>query len=368
MEDSQHTHAYVEDDVTDLPRERTFETPYDPPISRHHPYIDSMQSASEEPYTSRVPAQIPSNEPLRNERFANKYEPTRPTDFSKQKSSRLNKKWQRRLYWIVPLGIVALVLVILFEVYKDDFERWVSPLTKWLRDRESWSWVIPTVILIILSFPPLFGHEIVQIIVGLAFPLGVAIGIACAGAVLGEAACFIVFKYGFTWWVEKKIAEKVSWAATARVAQEAGFRGVLVIRYSIVPPHLANPLFSCTGMKFWLYMVTVLLSLPKSMVFVALGAPTSKNSKAAKYGKVIAVAVVVAVTVFASIWIRKKMSIATKQIEAERNIAPEGDEELGMLTPSLEESGTDDISYKGAATPYRPYQGTPAGSQPHQNF
>ncbi len=72
------------------------------------------------------------------------------------------------IYRIVPLGILALVLVILFEVYKDDFERWVSPLTKWLRDRESWSWVIPTVILIILSFPPLFGHEIVQIIVGVS--------------------------------------------------------------------------------------------------------------------------------------------------------------------------------------------------------
>ena len=45
-----------------------------------------------------------------------------------------------------------------------------------------------------------------------------------------------MFKYGFTWWVEKKIQQKVSWAATARVAQQAGFRGVLVIRYSIVPP------------------------------------------------------------------------------------------------------------------------------------
>jgi hypothetical protein len=45
-----------------------------------------------------------------------------------------------------------------------------------------------------------------------------------------------VFKYFFTGWVDKKIATKIKWAAVARVAQEAGFRGVLVIRYSIVPP------------------------------------------------------------------------------------------------------------------------------------
>jgi len=241
---------------------------------------------------------------------------------------------------MVPLGILAIVLAVLFEVYKSDFERWVRPLTDWLRKREAWSWAIPTVILVILSFPPLFGHEIVQLIVGLAFPLGVAIGIACAGAILGEAACFLVFKYMFTGWVEKKIATQVRWAAVARVAQEAGFRGVLVIRYSIVPPHLANPLFSCTGMKFWLYMATVILSLPKSMVFVALGSPSSEHSKGAKWGKVVAIGIVVLITVFASWWIRKKMVVATREIEAERNITHDGDEEYEMLTPPMRHEDT----------------------------
>lgn len=45
-----------------------------------------------------------------------------------------------------------------------------------------------------------------------------------------------MFKFFFTAFVTRKINEKVSWAATARVTQEAGFRGVLVIRYSIIPP------------------------------------------------------------------------------------------------------------------------------------
>lgn len=68
----------------------------------------------------------------------------------------------------MPLCILAIVLVVLFEVYKSDFERWVRPLADWLRERAAWSWVIPVVILIILSFPPLFGHEIVQLIVGVS--------------------------------------------------------------------------------------------------------------------------------------------------------------------------------------------------------
>ena len=71
---------------------------------------------------------------------------------------------------MVPLGILLIVIAVLFEVYKTDFERWARPLTDWLRARESWSWVLPVVILIVLSFPPLFGHEIVQLIVGVGGP------------------------------------------------------------------------------------------------------------------------------------------------------------------------------------------------------
>jgi hypothetical protein len=49
-------------------------------------------------------------------------------------------------------------------------------------------------------------------------------------------------------------------------------------------------------MKFWLYMVTVILSLPKTMVFVALGTPSSETRKGTKYAKVVAIGVVVVIT------------------------------------------------------------------------
>lgn len=89
---------------------------------------------------------------------------------------------------IVPLCIVALVVAVLFEMYKDQIEERMQPMSDWLKERK-WSWVIPVAILVLLSFPPLFGHEIVQLILGLAYPLGEALGIACAGAIIGEAAC-----------------------------------------------------------------------------------------------------------------------------------------------------------------------------------
>jgi hypothetical protein len=46
--------------------------------------------------------------------------------------------------------------------------------------------------------------------------------------------------------------------------------------------------------------------------------------------------------VFASWWIRKKMAVATREIEAERDITHDGDEEYEMLTPPVR---PDDTSY-----------------------
>lgn len=43
-------------------------------------------------------------------------------------------------------------------------------------------------------------------------------------------------------------------------------------------------------------MVTVIASLPKVIVFVALGTPSSEHSKGARVGKVIAIGVVVVIT------------------------------------------------------------------------
>lgn len=59
---------------------------------------------------------------------------------------------------------------------------------------------------------------------------------------------------------------------------------------------LANPIFSCTGMKFWIYMATVIASLPKIIVFVALGTPSSEKIKGAKAGKIIAIGVLCVIT------------------------------------------------------------------------
>jgi hypothetical protein len=65
--------------------------------------------------------------------------------------------------------------------------------------------------------------------------------------------------------------------------------------------------------------------------------------------------------VFASLWIRKKMTIAVKEIRAERALL-QGDEELQMLTPNVQGFGSSDTSYhNGAITTPHPYR-SPIGT------
>lgn len=66
-------------------------------------------------------------------------------------------------------------------------------------------------------------------------------------------------------------------------------------------------------------MLTVVLSLPKQIIFVVLGDPSSKGKTGAKIGKVIAVGVLVLITLFGTRWIYRRIAIAKKEIEAERN-------------------------------------------------
>lgn len=66
----------------------------------------------------------------------------------------------------------------------------ISLLLSLVRDLKV-GWLIPIAILFVLSFPPLFGNEIVLILVGVVWGLGEGFGIAAAGTILGEVANFM---------------------------------------------------------------------------------------------------------------------------------------------------------------------------------
>jgi uncharacterized membrane protein YdjX (TVP38/TMEM64 family) len=86
-------------------------------------------------------------------------------------------------YYIIFTLIILLVAFL--TIYHKKIVEWLTPISKKVRS-VSWGWVIPVVILFIISFPPLFGHEIVGILLGVVYGLWIGFGVLCLGTLLGE--------------------------------------------------------------------------------------------------------------------------------------------------------------------------------------
>lgn len=112
-------------------------------------------------------------------------------------------------------------------------------------------WTIPIAVLVVISFPPLFGHEIVAVLVGIIWVrpsprpsrpipslpltppspprktqhqgLWIGFGIVAAGTFLGEMANFFTFKYWFRAHAERLEEKDVAYACLAQAVRDGGF-------------------------------------------------------------------------------------------------------------------------------------------------
>ncbi|KAI0364246.1 hypothetical protein BV20DRAFT_872629 [Pilatotrama ljubarskyi] len=134
-----------------------------------------------------------------------------------------------------------------------------------------YGWTIPIAVLFVISFPPLFGHEIVAILCGLVWGLGPGFGIVAAGTFIGEVGNFYAFKYCCAARGEKLEKTKLSYACLARVVREGGFKIALIARLSAIPGHFTTAVFSTCGMGIWTFSIAAILSLPKQFITVYLG-------------------------------------------------------------------------------------------------
>ena len=96
-------------------------------------------------------------------------------------------------------------------------------------------WTIPIAVLFVLSFPPLFGQEIVCVLVGAVWGLWVGFGIVSAGTFIGEIGNFYAFKYCLRGHALRLEERNPNYACLAHIVREGGFFLIFVIRLSAVP-------------------------------------------------------------------------------------------------------------------------------------
>ncbi|KAJ7641444.1 hypothetical protein FB45DRAFT_1022192 [Roridomyces roridus] len=208
---------------------------------------------------------------------------------------------------------VVIVVIALIESYHEKILNGLKPATSWLH-RTPGAWVIPIVILIAMSFPPLFGHELVAVVCGITWGLGVGFAIVAAGTLLGEICTFFVFKYACSPRARKAEATNMSYATLAHVVRSGGLPIAIVIRFSALPSHLTTAVFATCGMQFWVFLVAAVVTLPKQLVVVYIGeALQSNDSRSNKIQRAVLV-VTTLITILAMVYIRRVRTAAKPSV------------------------------------------------------
>ncbi|TEA17144.1 Golgi apparatus membrane protein TVP38 [Colletotrichum sidae] len=168
------------------------------------------------------------------------------------------------------LGIGILVATIFISLHHDEVVSKLRPFSEKVREIPG-GFLIPIAILILISFPPLFGHEIVALLCGVVYGLWVGFAIVAAGTFLGEIGTWFAFKYTLRRKAHKLERTNLNYGALARLTRDGGFWIVFIIRFSVIPSHFSTAVFSTCDVKFWHFAVSTFLTLPKQIILVYLG-------------------------------------------------------------------------------------------------
>ncbi|KDN40188.1 hypothetical protein RSAG8_08251, partial [Rhizoctonia solani AG-8 WAC10335] len=235
--------------------------------------------------------------------------------------------------------IILIIITILLSVLHKQIVTAFLPAAKWVK-RAPAGWLIPIALLVVLSVPPLFGAEIVHVLCGMFYGLGIGFLLVCVGTVLGEALTFFMFRYCLRSRADKLERGKGSpqWAALARVIREGGFWVALVIRYSAIPTHIGTALFAACGMNFWVFLLTLVLSLPRQLAGVYIGVLAEEDaeghpSKTDKTISTVVLVITIVITIVAMRWISGRMKAAALNIIREHRTREAAEVETKPFNP-----------------------------------
>ncbi|KAF2821168.1 hypothetical protein CC86DRAFT_470916 [Ophiobolus disseminans] len=216
------------------------------------------------------------------------------------------------------LGIAIFIATVLITVKHDEVVAKLRPFSEKVRDLPA-GWLIPIAILFVISFPPLFGHEVIALLCGVVYGLWIGFAIVAAGTFIGEIGTWFAFKYLFRRKAQELERKNLNYGALARLTRDGGFWIVLVIRLSAVPSHFSTAVFSTCDVKFWHFFVSTFLSLPKQIVLVYLGVLLVQKNEDSKI-KTVMFVIIAIITLALGVWIYMKMRNVKKVLLEEQEL------------------------------------------------
>ncbi|KAF7369695.1 hypothetical protein MVEN_00300900 [Mycena venus] len=157
-----------------------------------------------------------------------------PEEYNLLNGIKPERTMKQKIIFYAVVGVLLAITIVL-SIKEKDIVHDLQPASHWMTSHPA-AFLIPIAILVILTFPPLMGQEIVIIARG-----------------------------------EKIEKTNLQFGLMAYVVRKGGFLIVLMIRYSAIPSHYATSVFATIGMSFWIFFAAAVLSLPNSLVPVFVG-------------------------------------------------------------------------------------------------
>ncbi|ODQ50615.1 hypothetical protein SAICODRAFT_31885 [Saitoella complicata NRRL Y-17804] len=173
---------------------------------------------------------------------------------------------------IIVSTLLLIPLIVLVFTYHHKIVIYLTPYAKHVKSL-SWGFLIPGLLCFILSFPPLFGHEIIAVLTGFVYGPWVGWGVIAVSTFLAECVLFVVFRRFF--WkrcLEFRRGHPRDWAVFCRVVEEGGWWMLVLIRLSAIPGHFSTLGFaSMEGISFFAMASAAAVSTPKMFLPVYVG-------------------------------------------------------------------------------------------------
>ncbi|XAO23099.1 hypothetical protein I312_101877 [Cryptococcus bacillisporus CA1280] len=245
---------------------------------------------------------------------------------------------QRHMYKWYAILIIAGTLTVLITVKHHAVVDFCRPITEKIR---SWpaGWLIPIAVLIIVSFPPLVGHEIIGILCGLVWGLWVGFAILAAGTFLGEIATWVAFKRCCQIRAAKFEKKNRLYAALTQLIREKSFMFVLILRFSAVPGHITTAVSASAGANFWSYLLAAFLTLPKQWTIVYLGKAFGTTNRTNTIISVLTTVFTILATVIAAVYIYYQMRLVMRRWALASPVHVESSTTSMILSECADEKG-----------------------------
>ncbi|KAJ2924296.1 hypothetical protein H1R20_g12799, partial [Candolleomyces eurysporus] len=215
----------------------------------------------------------------------------------------------RERLWFFVAVVILIALIALAWIYDKQIVRTLAPAATWLHDTPG-AFAIPIAVLIVISFPPLFGHTIVALLCGFVWGLGIGFGIVAGGTFLGDIGLFYASKFFFRTRDEKPELTNISHACLAQVVRDGSIRIALIARLSAIPAQTTTPIFSTCGQALGVYLGVILLRSRSEM-----------RSSTERIVTSVVLAVILLITAVATWYIGRQMDRAKPQVIYKRRKA-----------------------------------------------